>query len=475
LVTIKVYDPLNLKIDTDDADYVDLMKQEFTRRVPGFQFTPAYKSGHWSGSVCMIDRWKNTFPYGLLLDYIRAHKKSFPRMPITVDQEVKDIFKGPPVNIKYDLNLKPRPYQKDCIEACLNHCRGIIRSATASGKSLVIAYIIRNLLQNGIIQKSIIVVPSTGLITQFFQDLVDYGFKSKTLGTAFARRKQWDKQTVISTWQTLAKNHDKLNNFDNIICDETHGAKAYELKKILENATNAQYRLGFTGTLHASSLDNWNTKAYLGPVIREYPSGLLAEQGWISKATIHMLNIEYNQSTWEGEYHDIRDAIFQNDYRLKLIKKLTNHLDHNVLLLVDKVEKEGELLQDYLKGINKEIVFLSGRDNVEVREMWRKACMKRNDVALIATYGIFQMGINIPNLKYIIMASPFKAKIRVLQSIGRALRLYANKEKEGAQIYDIHDHTKFFEKYGDIRLRYYDQEKFTIKEIVFHEGDSLNF
>jgi superfamily II DNA or RNA helicase len=97
----------------------------------------------------------------------------------------------------------------------------------------------------------------------------------------------------------------------------------------------------------------------------------------------------------------------------------------------------------------------------------------RKDIALIATYGIFQQGINIPNLKYIILASPFKSKIRVLQSIGRALISHAYKEN-GAYIFDLHDHTTFFEKHGNIRYRYYDSEKFKIDEYLFEEGNKIN-
>ena len=82
--------------------------------------------------------------------------------------------------------------------------------------------------------------------------------------------------------------------------------------------------------------------------------------------------------------------------------------------------------------------------------------------------GIFQQGINIPNLKYIILGAPFKSKIRVLQSVGRALRKHSNK-KEGAVIYDIHDHTKFLEKHGEIRQRYYGSEGFEIEESLFQE------
>ena len=472
MAEIVLFDTITLQIKTDDSDYLDMMITEFTRSVPGFMFMPQYRSGVWNGKVCMIDKFRGTFPYGILMDYIRIHRKMFPREPLTVAPKVKELFKGEAFDIKYNLKLKPRDYQKDCIEAALQHSKGIIRSATASGKSLVIAYIIRNLLDADIIQKCIIIVPTTALIAQFMQDLIDYGFEPDTIGMVFAERKQWDRPVTISTWQSLSRNHKKLIH-DCIIVDETHQSKSVEIKKILQKAKKAKYRLGFTGTMHSDELNNWNTKAYLGPIIREYSSGFLAEKGFISKAVIHMLNIEYRDK-WKGDYHELRDGIFQNEFRLNLIKTLASDLDHNVLILVDKVEKEGEFLKDYLKDTNKQLVFLSGKDKVSVREHWRKECMKRKDIILIATYGIFQMGVNIPNLKNIILASPFKAKIRVLQSIGRALRKHADKES-GAQIFDIHDHIKFFEKYGDIRLRHYDSEGFEIHEHVYHEGTAISF
>ena len=337
---------------------------------------------------------------------------------------------------------------------------------------MVIAYIILNLFENKQAEKAIIIVPTKGLIAQFYQDLIDYGFNADTLGMVFSKRKQWDKDIIISTWQSLSRQPKRLEIFDCIICDECHAAQAHVMKKLLSQSTKANYRLGFTGTLHNNDLDNWNTKAYLGPVIREYSAGFLADQGYISKCTVNVINIEYN-TEYEGDYHTIRDDVFQNPFRLKIIKHLAQNLDHNVLLLVDKVEKEGEFLQNYLTNIGKEVVFLSGRDDIDVREKWRHECMERDDICLIATYGIFQMGINIPNLKYIVLSAPFKAKIRILQSIGRALRQHANKET-GASIYDLTDQVKFFNKYGIIRIRYYDTEDFKVKESVIREGDIIN-
>jgi len=117
----------------------------------------------------------------------------------------------------------------------------------------------------------------------------------------------------------------------------------------------------------------------------------------------------------------------------------------------------------------KTVEFLSGRDKVEIREEWRKKCMKEKNIALIATYGIMAQGIDIPNLKYVIFVSPFKAKIRILQSVGRSLRKHADKQT-GAHIFDIADMTKYFKKHSEIRLRYYDAEKFEIIEHTFIEN-----
>lgn len=471
-VKLTLFDPLTIQIQTEDMEYFDMMRDEFTRFVKGFRFVPAYKSGMWSGKVCMIHEYRRTFPYGLLLDYIRTHKKNFKRISLELDPLVTDLFKGPKLKINYNLKLYPRPYQKDCIEAALAHTKGIIRSATASGKSLVIAYIIKTLLESKLIEKAIIIVPSKSLIRQFHDDLVEYGFKDEFIGEVFSQRKQWDKDIVISTWQSLTRNRKMLEGFGCVIVDETHGAKAHELKKIL-SATEAKYRLGFTGTMPGHMLDSWNTKAFLGPLIREYPSGLLAEQGYISKCTVNMLYIDYKKK-FGGDYNEERDAVFTHPYRLKLIHKLSEKLDHNVLLLVGKVEKEGEVLKEYLKDTNKTVVFLSGKDSIEKREMWRKKCMQENNIILIATYGIFQQGINIPNLKYIILAAPFKSEIRVLQSIGRSLRKHANKE-DGAKIYDICDNTKTFKKHSMKRIRHYDNEGFEVKEFKYSEsGSQLN-
>ncbi len=453
-----------IKIKSNDGDYIKTMKDQFALKVKNYFWSGKYKAGLWDGKVHFLTD-ASFLPFGLLLDYLRIHKKLFPDIQLEPDEGVKNLFKGPKIDIDYNLSLVPRPYQQETVELTLNRTKGIIRSATASGKSLAISYIIKALLDNRPItnvNRGLIIVPSTQLVEQFKNDMIEYGIPGEFIGKVYTGFKEWDNAIVISTWQTLKNNHDKLKMYDCMIGDECHQNKAHELKKIFSKS-RARYRLGFTGTLPNDPTELYNIKSFLGPILAEYPSGLLAEQGYIAKCNVRAISISYN-SIESTSYHDIKDEVFNKDKRLKMISKLVRKAEHNILLLVSYIAEGDKLMKLINRHTNKEVVFLSGKDKTAVREEWRQKMMDQNNIALIATYGIFQQGINIPNLKYAMLASPTKSKIRTLQSVGRTLRTHENK-KRGATIIDLIDEVKFLGKHGSRRLEFYESEGFDIKVI----------
>ena len=472
-----LYKNIRIKVLTNSAKYMKAMKKAFTHKVEGYYWMPKYRAGVWNGETSLITK-AGTFPYGLLPDYLREHKKEHSDVKLEVDDSVKSLFKGDDVDIKFDLSLYPHPYQKEAVEYCLRYSKGIIRSATASGKSLVISYIIKNLLDNRNITKvrrAIVIVPSKQLVEQFYTDMQEYGIEEKYIGRIYDKIKnkpiQWAKTIVITTWQSLKNNIKRLDDYDCIIGDECHQVKAHELKKIFSKS-QAKYRLGFTGTMPNDILETLNTKAFLGPVLRDYPSGLLGEQGYIAKCNVKVLNIEYPFGLEAEYYTEVKREIFENKFRMGLIKDIVNYLDHNVLLLVG-YRREGRQLLNLLRSANKEATFLCGDDDVTLREEWRQRMMNETGLALIATYGIFQQGINIPNLKYLILTAPFKSKIRVLQSIGRVLRQHENKE-EGAFVFDIIDNVKYLQRHGGKRIQFYESEGFNIEELDLIEGNQYD-
>jgi len=471
-----LYRKVRVKILTNDVKFMKEMKKAFTHKVKGYFWSPKYRSGMWNGKASLITD-TGTFPYGLLPDVLREAKKH--DIKLIIDDEIKALFKGDDLDINLDLTLFPYPYQKESVEYCLKYTKGIIRSATASGKSLVISYIIKALLDNRDITKvrrALVIVPSKQLVEQFFGDMQEYGLKEKYIGRIYDKIKkkplEWAKTVVITTWQSLKNNMDRINDYDVIIGDECHQVKAHELKKIFSKS-HARYRFGFTGTMPTDTLEMLNTKAFIGPILREYSSGLLGEQGYISKCNVNVFNIEYPFGLESEYYDDVKRETFEHKFRMELIKDIVNYVDNNILLLVGYI-REGKQLLNYLGNYTKrDVIFLSGSDDVDYREEWRQKMINGKNIALIATYGIFQQGINIPNLKYLVLAASFKSKIRVLQSIGRTLRKHEDK-KEGAFIFDLIDNVKYLRRHGSKRIVFYESEGFDVKEFTFTDKESYD-
>jgi superfamily II DNA or RNA helicase len=100
-------------------------------------------------------------------------------------------------------------------------------------------------------------------------------------------------------------------------------------------------------------------------------------------------------------------------------------------------------------------------------EQVRSIVEKENDAIIVASYGTFSTGINIRNLHNVILASPSKSRIRVLQSIGRGLR--TSDSKDAVTVYDIADdlkyktHTNFTLQHLLERLEIYNSENFNYK------------
>jgi superfamily II DNA or RNA helicase len=155
----------------------------------------------------------------------------------------------------------------------------------------------------------------------------------------------------------------------------------------------------------------------------------------------------------------------KNEFRNNTIKTIAQGLKRNALILVDRIA-HGEVLLEYLKTVqDKEVHFICGAVDIEERERVRSLMESSDNVLCIAISKIFSTGINIKNLHYIIFASIGKARIKIIQSIGRSLRLHANKKQ--AVIFDIGDNLRYGTSHLEERLSLYESESipYNIKNI----------
>ena len=89
-------------------------------------------------------------------------------------------------------------------------------------------------------------------------------------------------------------------------------------------------------------------------------------------------------------------------------------------------------------------------------------CVYEHNIICVAISKIFSEGINIKNLHYIVFAASGKAKIKILQTIGRGVRLHPLKNM--LYIFDIADSLRYSSKHLKERIKLYDTEKIQYKE-----------
>jgi superfamily II DNA or RNA helicase len=166
-----------------------------------------------------------------------------------------------------------------------------------------------------------------------------------------------------------------------------------------------------------------------------------------------------------NDYQSEMDYLVKNEARNTFIKNLTLSLEGNTLLLFQFVEKHGKVLYDMIsKEAECPVFFVHGGVDGEEREKIRNIVKNNKKSIIIASYGTFSTGINIPSIENVIFGSPSKSRIRNLQSIGRGLRKAEN--KESATLFDIADDISWKEKKNFTllhfmeRIKIYNEEKF---------------
>jgi len=449
----------------------------FTFYVPGYQFTPAYKSRVWDGRIRLADLRNFTIYHGLV-PYIETFCKER-NYTLEIDSEISaaenySLAEAEQFISTLNIPLEVRDYQLKSFVHAIRNKRILLLSPTASGKSLIIYLIIRHLqIEN---RKGLLIVPTTSLVEQMYKDFADYGYDSDQYchRQYSGKEKHTNMFLTITTWQSIYKNDKEyFEQFDFVLGDEAHQFKAKSLTTILSGCTNAKYRIGTTGTLDGTQTHKLVLEGLFGPVYKATSTAELMEKGQLAAFKIKCLILKYDESickqarSWD--YQTEIDYIVKSKPRNEFIKNLVLSLKGNTLVLFQFVEKHGKELHALIKehAKNRHVFFVFGGTDVEIRESVRAITEKEKDAIIVASYGTFSTGVNIRNLHNIIFASPSKSRIRNLQSIGRGLRLGDNKEE--ATLFDISDdfrigkYTNYSLHHFVERVKIYDDEKFNYK------------
>ena len=469
-----------VKVHCDESVAWEL-RDAFSFRPPGFQFVPSYRQKLWDGYLRLFNPLNRQIYRGLapqVIEWAENHGYTFEYQGENYDtsfslEEANEFVER--LNPKHP----PRDYQLNAFVHAIRSKRRIVLSPTGSGKSLLLYMVCNYLLKQG--KRGLLIVPRSALVEQMYSDFDDYSVNNGKDMSKYCHRvysgkdKDTDKPIVISTWQSLYKMpKDYFEKFDYVICDEVHQAQAKSLTDIVGKCTNAEYRLGVTGTLSGAKSHEWQLIGLFGQVYKATTSAELMKKKQLAELTIKCLLLKYSDEECQymkaASYQDEIKYIISNPARNAFVTNLALSMEGNTLLLFNYVESHGAILYDMIKSKSKEgrkVFFIHGGTEVEDRESIRRIIETEHDAIIVGSVGVLSTGTNIVALDNVIFASPSKSKIRNLQSIGRGLRV--SETKKSATLYDIADDfswkskENFTLKHFMERIKTYSEEQFKFK------------
>jgi len=486
MIKIEKLDEVYVRVFSDGSIEQELA-DFFTYEYPGARFTPQYRARLWDGKVRLYDQVRKTLYLGLVtyveefaarngyaIEYVNQVRHTNNITSESVEAYAKSLDphgRGKPIEI--------RDYQIDAVTTALDQERTLLLSPTASGKSFIIYTTMRWHLAAQ--RKCIIIVPTTSLVEQLYTDFEDYssanmwGVSShcQKLYSGFTR--EFTKDVLITTWQSIyLQPKSWFKQFNVIFGDEAHQFKAKSLTTVMEKMDGIRYRIGTTGTLDNKKVHRLVLEGMFGPVHRVTTTKALMDSGRLTTLNIMCIILKYNEEIRKARknntYQDEMDWIVSCEPRNKFIRNLAIKSEGNTLVLFQYVEKHGKILYELIKSKvhdKRKVFFVYGGTETTDREAIRHITEGESDAIIIASFGTFSTGINIPSLENVIFASPSKSKIRNLQSIGRGLRLKDGKTK--CNLYDLADdlHWKSWKNHtlnhAAERYKTYAEEEFKTK------------
>ena len=478
-----IQDECNIKFEGLDATTRRKLVQCVEFFLPYARHMPAYKLGRWSGKISFCDIGGRSYlnlldrllpvvqsqGYDIEIEDLRStHAFEFDEVDSTSYTHILwpkgHPLAGQPVEIK--------DHQVDLINTYLSNPTGINIAPTGSGKTVITAILSHKVEPYG---RSIVIVPTKDLVTQTEEDYINFGLE---VGVFYGDRKEYGKKHTICTWQSLeslskraragSTDTDLEDFFEGVICvmvDEAHKAKADVLRKILSGpARHVPIRWGLTGTMPEEEFERVSIVAAVGPVIDRVEVRELQEKGILAKLHINVLQLaDLGESAFSNYQAELK-WLTTSRARLQLISQKIQEIAKtgNTLILVDRVET-GEILETMIPNS----IFVSGKMKSKDRKEEYREVQEVNDKVIIATFGVASTGINIVRIFNLVLFEPGKSFVRVIQSIGRGIRVAP--DKDFVNVYDVCSTSKFSKRHLAKRKKFYDETgyPYTVEKVKY--------
>jgi len=400
------------------------------------------------------------------------------------------------------LPFTPYDFQIKAFKESILNGKQINKCCTSSGKSLIVSLIAEFFRTQN--KKGLLLVPNINLLTQFCSDINDYqlsGLREDVhLIGGGNTDKHFNKSLTISTWQSMMRFKEELDDLDYVITDEAHRFASEETADIVRKTTNCRYKFGFTGTVPDNPVQKMELIGLFGLPKTYITSRELIDRKLATPININSIIFKYNSMDKKlfkeaGAYAKQLKFIKDHEKRTEFIVKLSTKLSGNTLVLGQHIDHLKTMYLDIMEKLHPEVTnipnklitgkhsfefqekygvyYISGSDDTKTREKTRNILEHHNNAILVSNYQLLGTGVNIRRLHNIVLASPLKSFSTITQSIGRLMRLH--KDKKEANVYDLVDDFSarggsgvFVKQYKHRVKTSYNPEEYPINEQEFN-------
>lgn len=368
--------------------------------------------------------------------------------------------------------IQMRSYQHDSVEYAYKHFyevkgrNGIIILPTGSGKSIVIANIIKR-----INVPTLILQPSKEILVQNFKKYTDLGFYAEVYSASIGQ-----KQVGMVTFATIGSIIKKMHLFKHIkliIIDECHGVEPTKGMYNTLIRTMGVKVIGLTATPY-----------------RLYSSMGGAELRFITrqKATLFhdIIYLVQNKKLFEEKflatlkYYEIKDKHFEydtsklernsngSDYTDRSVKEYHKSINFpekisNIARRLEVKNRKAILIFVRFLDEAREIVrmnptygYIDGEMDQKSRDSVIKAFLDGR-IKVLVNSGVLTTGFDFPELDTVIMGRDTMSLALYYQIVGRSIRIHPNKEE--AWIIDMCKNVQRFGKVEDLVIMFDNNKK----------------
>lgn len=367
-----------------------------------------------------------------------------------------------------------RKYQQDAVDRGVeffnstDRTRPILSLPTGSGKSIIIAYIVKALQG-----KVLVMQPSKELLEQNYKkyenvikdhpDLEPASIYSASIGVKEVSR------VTFAMIGSIVNKPELFQDIKYVIIDECHLVPPDKNSMYMRflSQINAQV-IGLTATPYR--LKTYNDPWCMGKKFSKI-NLLNREKPFFFNRFIHITHtkqlydegflcpVNYIEMQWDGSFlqvnstgaeyseNSLKEAIERNE----IIKKIPGILDQafkkgrkNCLVFVRAVEEAR-----HLASITPFSNYVHAETDKKDREQMIKA-FKNGSIKTIFNVGILTTGFDFPELDTVIIARPTMSLTLYIQMIGRGIRIAEGKDK--CSVLDMCGNIKRFGKIEDMRI-----------------------